>query len=115
VLSSLNPDRRGRFLSWSRAPVLRTTLISTEAGAILILTRKEGEIIVVGEDPEIRIMVVDIRGDRVRIGVEAPKNTPIDRLEVSIAKAREKATLARSRELREGLGNPTNPPATEPA
>jgi carbon storage regulator CsrA len=70
---------------------------------------------VVGEDPEIRIMVVDIRGDRVRIGVDAPKDMIVDRLEVSTAKAKEKATLARSRELREGPGNPTNPPATEPA
>ena len=47
---------------------------------MLVLTRKVGEVIVVGDD--IRLTVVDIRGDRVRIGVTAPKEVVVDRQEV---------------------------------
>ena len=47
---------------------------------MLVLSRHRKEVICIGDD--IRIMVVDIRGDKVRIGVEAPKNTAVHRLEV---------------------------------
>jgi len=47
---------------------------------MLVLSRFRDEVICIGDD--IRIMVVDIRGDKVRIGVEAPKNTAVHRLEV---------------------------------
>jgi carbon storage regulator len=47
---------------------------------MLVLTRKVGEVIVVGDN--IRLTVVEIRGERVRIGVAAPKEVVVDRQEV---------------------------------
>jgi carbon storage regulator len=47
---------------------------------MLILTRKIGECITIGE--EIKVYVVDIRGKQVRLGIEAPTHAPIYRQEV---------------------------------
>ncbi len=47
---------------------------------MLVLTRKKGEILAIGED--ILISVVDVRGDSVRLGIEAPKSVPVWRKEV---------------------------------
>jgi carbon storage regulator len=47
---------------------------------MLVLTPKVGEEIVIGDN--IRLVVVSIRGDRVRIGVSAPKEVVVDRQEV---------------------------------
>jgi carbon storage regulator len=47
---------------------------------MLILTRKIGECINIGE--EIKVYVVDIRGKQVRLGIEAPTHAPIYRQEV---------------------------------
>ena len=46
---------------------------------MLVLARKTGEIVMVGD---IAVMVVDIRGDKVRLGVDAPQCVPIHRKEV---------------------------------
>ena len=47
---------------------------------MLVLSRKKNESIVINND--ITIVVVDIRGDKVRLGVEAPKEIPVHRREV---------------------------------
>jgi len=47
---------------------------------VLILTRKVGETIMVGDD--IRVVVVDIKGRQVRVGVEAPAETKVYRGEI---------------------------------
>ena len=47
---------------------------------MLILTRKIGECINIGDD--IKVHVVDIRGKQVRLGIEAPTHAPIYRQEV---------------------------------
>ena len=47
---------------------------------MLVLSRKKNESIVINND--ITILVVDIRGDKVRLGVEAPKEIPVHRREV---------------------------------
>jgi carbon storage regulator len=47
---------------------------------MLILTRKIGECITIGDD--IKVHVVDIRGKQVRLGIEAPTHAPIYRQEV---------------------------------
>ena len=47
---------------------------------MLVLTRHVGEQIVIGED--VRVMVVAILGDKVRLGIEAPKEVPVHRREV---------------------------------
>ena len=49
-------------------------------GAMLVLSRKKNEQIIVGDD--IVITVVEVRGDRVRLGIEAPQEIPIHRNEV---------------------------------
>ena len=46
----------------------------------LVLSRKRNESIVINSNVE--VVVVDIRGDKVRLGVEAPKDVPVHRLEV---------------------------------
>ncbi len=47
---------------------------------MLVLSRKKNESIVINDD--ITIVVVEIRGDKVRLGVEAPKEVPVHRNEV---------------------------------
>jgi carbon storage regulator len=50
---------------------------------MLVLSRKKNESIVV--DDAIVITVLEIRGDKVRLGIEAPKSVPIHRSEVYAA------------------------------
>ena len=47
---------------------------------MLVLSRKKNESIVIAND--ITIVVVEIRGDKVRLGIEAPKEVPVHRREV---------------------------------
>lgn len=54
---------------------------------MLVLSRKKNESIVV--DDAIVITVVEIRGDKVRLGIEAPREVPIHRSEVYAAIHRE--------------------------
>jgi len=48
--------------------------------AVLVLSRKRNEQIVI--DDRIVVTVLQIRGDRVRVGIEAPKDVPVHRKEV---------------------------------
>lgn len=50
---------------------------------MLVLSRKKNESIVVNDS--IVITVVEIRGDKVRLGIEAPREVPIHRSEVHAA------------------------------
>ena len=54
---------------------------------MLVLSRHRDETIMIGDD--IELTVVDIRGDKVRIGVKAPSNIPVHRKEVYEAIRRE--------------------------
>ena len=47
---------------------------------MLVMSRKKNESIVINDN--ITIVVVEIRGDKVRLGVEAPKEVPVHRKEV---------------------------------
>ncbi len=47
---------------------------------MLVLSRKKNESIIINDD--ITIVVVEIRGDKVRLGVDAPKEVPVHRQEV---------------------------------
>lgn len=51
---------------------------------MLILTRKKNESIMIAEN--IRVTVVEVRGDKVKLGVDAPREVTVDRLEVRLAK-----------------------------
>lgn len=57
---------------------------------MLVLSRKKNESIIINDD--ITIVVVEIRGDKVRLGVEAPKEIPVHRREVFDAIHRKEAT-----------------------
>ena len=58
---------------------------------MLVLSRKKNESIVINND--ITIVVVEIRGDKVRLGVEAPKEVPVHRREVYDAIRRNELTI----------------------
>ena len=47
---------------------------------MLILTRRIGEVLVIGED--VQLTVLGVRGHQVRIGVDAPKHVGVHRKEV---------------------------------
>jgi carbon storage regulator len=57
---------------------------------MLVLSRKKNESIVINND--IVITVVEIRGDKVRLGILAPKDVPVHRQEVWAAIHGEDAT-----------------------
>ena len=56
---------------------------------MLVLSRKKGESIIINDN--IVVTVVDIRGDKVRLGFDAPKDVPIHRSEVYDAIKRSEA------------------------
>ena len=47
---------------------------------MLILSRKVNEKVVIGDD--ITVSIIEVRGDQVRIGIDAPKNVKVFRQEV---------------------------------
>ncbi|MDR0871802.1 MAG: carbon storage regulator CsrA [Planctomycetaceae bacterium] len=47
---------------------------------MLVLSRKKNESVVINDN--ITIVVVEIRGDKVRLGIEAPKDVPVHRKEI---------------------------------
>jgi len=55
---------------------------------MLVLSRQKDESIVVGDDVEITI--VDVRGDKVRLGITAPRSVSVHRKEIYEAIQREK-------------------------
>ena len=84
---------------------------------MLVLSRKKNESIVINDN--ITIVVVEIRGDKVRLGIEAPKEVPVHRREVydSIHGPQEPGTLGAELEFRpqetminEGCPNTEPPP-----
>ena len=54
---------------------------------MLVLSRQRDETIMIGDD--IEITIVDIRGEKVRIGINAPPHVPVHRKEVYEAIKRE--------------------------
>ena len=60
---------------------------------MLVLSRFKNETICVGED--VRITIIDIRGDKVRLGIEAPQEIAVHREEVFLAIKRENQQVAR--------------------
>ena len=54
---------------------------------MLVLTRKEGEQVVIGDD--IVVTIVDVRKDRIRLGITAPPDKQIRREELPVQESAE--------------------------
>lgn len=61
---------------------------------MLVLTRKINESITIGND--ITVQVLGVRGGQVRLGIKAPKETPVNRTEVYESIQRENREAART-------------------
>ena len=58
---------------------------------MLVLSRKKEESIIIGEgENKVEIMIVDVRGDKVRLGINAPRSISVYRKEIYEAIQREK-------------------------
>lgn len=77
---------------------------------MLVLSRQIDETIMIGDD--IEVTVVDIRGDKVRLGITAPKEIAVHRKEVYEAIKRENRDAARVKP--EDLPHIGKPPAPGP-
>jgi creatinine deaminase len=78
---------------------------------MLVLSRQRGEAIVIGDD--IEITVVDVRGDKVRLGIRAPRTTSVHRKEIyDMIKAENRAAA----QMQPGdlPSQPPPPPQSEP-
>ena len=78
---------------------------------MLVLSRHRDESIMIGDD--IVVTIVDIRGDKVRLGIEAPSAIPVHRQEVYEAIQREnrKATQLKPEDTRDlGQAKPPSRP-----
>lgn len=60
---------------------------------MLVLTRKSEEKITIGKDKKIIITILKVQGDKVSIGIEADKDTPIFRNELIEAEKQEMSSL----------------------
>ena len=61
---------------------------------MLVLTRRPGEVLLIGDD--IKVTVLSVRGNLVRVGIDAPKSVPVHRQEVLDRMRREKSESAAS-------------------
>jgi len=66
---------------------------------MLVLSRQRDESIMIGDDVE--IIIVDVRGDKVRLGITAPKSIPVHRREIYDAIQREKSEKKESEKQQE--------------
>ena len=63
---------------------------------MLVLSRKKGETIIIRDN--IVVTVVEVRGDKVRLGIDAPKDVPVHRREVYEAIKRSEGSQTKSPE-----------------
>ncbi len=68
---------------------------------MLVLTRKSNQSIMIGDD--IEVSVLSIMGEKVRIGIQAPRTIPVFRKEVYLEIQQEKAAGAGRGEVDEAL------------
>ena len=70
---------------------------------MLVLSRQRDETIMIGDDVE--ITVVDIRGDKVRLGINAPRHIQVHRKEVydAIKRENEQASMMKLQDMTEAV------------
>lgn len=78
--------KRSRFKDFKI--IIRTALASSHTtakkageGVVLILTRKVGETLVIGD--EVEVTVLSMKGNQIRLGVKAPKEVAVHREEIA--------------------------------
>ena len=76
---------------------------------MLVLSRQRDETIMIGDD--IELTVVDIRGDKVRLGIKAPSHVAVHRKEIydAIKRENEQAACLRENELGSLRSTSVNP------
>lgn len=88
-------------------------------GGVLVLTRRSGESVMIGDD--VVVTVVEVRGDVVRLGIQAPREVRVHREEVYRAVGEANAAASRVSDddmtrLAAQIGSaPAEAPAPEPA
>jgi carbon storage regulator len=78
---------------------------------MLILTRRPGERVVIGEG--ITVTVMEVAGQTVRLGIAAPKDLPVYREEIWLAVQAENLAAAQSADLSGFPGVPSPQPPAE--
>lgn len=80
--SAVTPSRNSRIVWGGPSGVANSHVSSLMEGEIemLVLTRRKNETICVADNVEIRVL--EVRGGRVRLGIEAPREIPVNRSEV---------------------------------
>jgi carbon storage regulator len=73
---------------------------------MLVLTRKSNQSIMIGD--EIEITVLSIMGEKVRIGIQAPRDIPVFRKEVYLEIQAERGSVGASAEVEAALGKLTS-------
>jgi carbon storage regulator len=86
---------------------------------VLVLSRRAGESVVIADD--VVVTVLEVRGDVIRLGIDAPRHVRVHREEVyrEVQKANQAAAAASAEELdldalRSALPRPVTDPATSP-
>ena len=75
---------------------------------MLVLTRKSNQSIMIGDDIEVSVLA--IMGEKVRIGIEAPRSIPVFRKEVYLEIRQDASPEEAQREVNEALEQLKSPP-----
>lgn len=68
---------------------------------MLVLTRRTGESIMIGDDIEIRVLT--IAGDKIRLGIRAPREVPVYRKEIYLEIAQQRPGRSPSADVEDAL------------
>lgn len=77
---------------WDLRAVTVLTHFLAKSQIMLILTRRAGEALRIGDDIEVTVMAVN--GTQVRIGIKAPRDVAVDREEIAERKRRDRENAA---------------------